>query len=192
VPRPTDDLVVIAAPAQADAEAEEAIAAYLARMAGDRLVASAAAYLGAPHERWSEGRRYVRFLATPAAANPAHEALLLVDADGHDCPELLEWFGPATVASGAGDAFHRHAHILMVTPMHLAALAHLAPRTPSERGLAAATLREAAVLLGLAGGDARAAADLCATPGGLTVRLVERLMNFFPTFDAEMGNDGRL
>ena len=187
---PADTLVLIAAPAQKDVAAEMEISDYLAKVPRQCLVASAAIYENAPHESWSAGRRYMRFLASPAISVPDHPALLVIDGDAQSCPELLEGLGPVTLAPGSGEAFLRHVQLLMGTVLHLAVLEHLAPEDQLERDLVASTLREASVLLSLTGQDPDAAIDLCATPGGLTRRLTSRLGEFLPILDMETSRDG--
>jgi len=186
-----DDLVILAAPSVNDGAAEALVDRYLESVPVSTPVASAVGYAGAPHSRWGNGRAYVRFLATPAVANPVAQALFILDGDAMEWPALCRWFGPATLAAGSGDAFVRHVRLLMATPLHLGLLSHLLAQIDIDPRLASAPLSEAAILLGLAG-DPATAVDLCATPGGLTERLIACLAPLLHTLDEETGNDGRL
>jgi hypothetical protein len=68
----------------------------------------------------------------------------------------------------------------MGTVLHLAVLDHFEPASQAERDLVSATLAEASALLALTGKDPDGAIELCATPGGMTRRLVGRMRKSLP------------
>jgi hypothetical protein len=177
------DIVLVAAPAWADQKKERLISSFLSSLDPAIPVCSAVAYPKAPTGSWGRKHPFLRFICSPAIANVHRRPLVIVSSTSHQAREVFsKWAGAAILHEVSGRELARATALFMATIVHCGVLRRMASSLrpiadAKERQFAAATLVEAFGLLETCAFDAEKALAACATPRGLTHKILKDFLN---------------
>jgi hypothetical protein len=176
------DIVLIAAPAWANDKKERLISSFLSKLDPEIPVCSAVAYPKAPIGSWGRKHPFLRFICSPAIANPHRKPLVIVSTTSHEARQAFSgWIGGAILHEVSGRELARGTTLFMTTIVHCGVLQRMASSLrpvadAKERQFAAATLVEAFGLLETYEFNPEKALAACATPRGLTHEILHRFL----------------